>query len=198
MTLRLVASNPEPKGAPSEGPRILAMGAPVSPGPIPNDLARHLKFGEALIWWGEKDRVDRGPVLLAFGAALLALALVSGFAPELWSQPWSSLWPPLLALLSPTLFVLTRERLAQAAVLVTDAAVVSIDRDDRAARLAFDAVAGVQRDALRGGVRLLGPRGTVVRIPAVLMDDARAAIASQRTTRVRSRGELDDPTGWMP
>lgn len=197
MTLRLAASKPREEGPP-KGPRILAVGAPVSPGPIPNDLARHLKFGEALIWWGEKDRIDRGPVLLAFGAAVLALGLVSGFAPELWHQSWSALWPPMLALLSPTLFVLMRERLAQAAVLVTDAAVVSIDNDDRAARLAFDAVAGVRRDVLRGGVALLGPRGVIVRIPAALMDDARAAIATQRTTRVRSRDDVDDPTGWMP
>jgi hypothetical protein len=197
MTLRLAASKPQEAGGP-KGPRILASGAPISPGPVPNDLAAHLKFGEALIWWGEKDRIERGPVLLAFGAAVLTLGLVSGFAPELWRQPWPSLWPPLLVLLSPTLFVLARERLAQAAVLVTDAAIISIDPDDRAARLAFDAVLGIRRDPLRGGMRLLGPRGVVVRVPAALMDDARAAIASQRTTRVRSREDLDDPARWMP
>jgi hypothetical protein len=197
MTLRLVASKPREEGGP-KGPRILAVGAPISPGPIPNDLARHLKFGEALIWWGEKDRIEYGPILLAFGAAALALALVTGFAPELWHQPWSGLWPPLLALLSPTLFVLIRERLAQAAVLVTDSAVISIDPDDRAARLAMDAVSGIRKDVLRGGVQLLGPRGVVVRIPAALMDDARSAIATQRATRVRSRDRVDDPTGWMP
>jgi hypothetical protein len=197
MTLRLVASKPERAGT-AKGPRILATGAPVSPGPVPNDLASHLEFGEALIWWGEKDRIDRGPILLALGAALVALALVSGFAPELWHQSWSALWPPLLALLSPTLFVLARERLGQAAVLVTDAAIVSVTLDDRAARLRFDSVRAVRRDPLRGGVRLLGPRGVVVRVPAALMDDARAAIASQRATRVRSRDDVDDPLRWMP
>ena len=198
MTLRLVASNPEPPGPSRGGPRILASGAPPSPGPVPNDLAAHLKFGEALIWWGEKDRIDRGPVLLAFGAAVATLALVSAFAPELWLQSWSGLWPPLLALLSPTLFVLARERLAQAAVLVTDSAIVSVDPNDHAIRLGFDSVLGVRRDTLRGGVRLLGPRGAVVRVPAALMDDARAAIASQRATRVRSRDDVDDPFRWMP
>lgn len=197
MTLRLAASTPD-DGSGGKGPRILATGAPASPGPVPNDLARHLEFGEALVWWGEKDRIDRGPVLLAFGAAMIALLLVSGFAPELWRQSWSGLWPPLLALLSPTLFVLARERITQAAVLVTDSAIISIDPDDRASRLSFDAVKTVRRDPLRGGMRILGARGVLVRVPAALMDDARAAIASQRATRVRSHDDIDDPMRWMP
>lgn len=196
MSLRLAASNPE--SGDDSGPRILAKGAPPSPGQVPNDLAAHLRFGEALVWWGEKDRIDRGPVLVALGAAAVALLMVSAFAPELWHQPWSALWPPLLALLSPTVFVLVRERLSRRAVLVTDGAIVSVEPDDRASRLAFDAVVAVRRDPLRGGLRLLGARDLVVRVPSSLMDDARAAIASQRATRIRAGHELDDPTGWMP
>ena len=49
MTLKLAASNPDPEpSAAGQGPRILAPGAPPSPGPVPNELAQHLSFGEAL------------------------------------------------------------------------------------------------------------------------------------------------------
>ena len=42
MTLKLAASNPDPEpSAAGQGPRILAPGAPPSPGPVPNELAQH-------------------------------------------------------------------------------------------------------------------------------------------------------------
>lgn len=195
MSLRLVESK---AGESKDGPRILATGAPPSPGPIPNELAQHLHHGEALVWWNEKDSIDWGPVLLAFGAAAAALLLVSGFAPEFWQQPWSGLWPPLLALASPTLFVLLRERLSRRALLVTDSAIVSVDPDGQTQRLAFAAVAAVQRDWLRGGIRLLGPRATLIRIPATLADDTRKAVASASSSTIRSERQIDDPSGWMP
>ena len=41
---------------------------------------------------------------------------------------------------------------------------------------------------------LLGRRPSAT----ALMDDARAAIASQRATRAGSRDDVDDPFRWMP
>lgn len=199
MTLELVSSTPPPPGsAPGShgGPRILAPGAPPSPGPIPSDLARHLVFGEALVWWDEKNGIHLGPVLLVVGAAVAILGFVSVLAPQFWLQPWGELWKPVAALLSPALLVLVRERVNQRAVLVTDAGILDVDRQGRVGRLAFDAIAAVRRDALRGGLVLDGPRGRV-RIPPSLADDARQAVASQRRHRVRATAAVDDPTGWL-
>jgi hypothetical protein len=195
MSLRLVESK---RGESTEGPRILAKGAPPSAGPIPNELAQHLHHGEALVWWDDKDGIEWGPVLLTAGAAAVALLLVSGFAPELWQQPWSGLWPPLLALASPTLFVLLRERLSRRALLITDSAIISVEPDGRPQRLAFTAIAAVGRDRLRGGMRLVGARGTVILVPATLADDTRAAIAAARASTIRTQTVVDDPSGWLP
>jgi len=153
-------------------------------------------FGEALVWWDEKNGIHLGPVLLVVGAAVAILGFVSVLAPQFWLQPWGELWKPVAALLSPALLVLVRERVNQRAVLVTDAGILDVDRQGRVGRLAFDAIAAVRRDALRGGLVLDGPRGRV-RIPPSLADDARQAVASQRRHRVRATAAVDDPTGWL-
>lgn len=196
MSLKLAVSNPDPEPS-SHGPRILAPGAPPSPGPVPNELARHLAFGEALVWWDEKDRINYGPVGLVLLAVLGILGFVTLLAPEFWSQPWSELAKPIAALASPAVLVLLRERMDQRAVLVTDTSIVGIDRAGRAARLAFDGIASVRRDPLRGGMVLEGRAGRV-RIPTSLLDDTRQAIASQSRNRVRASAKVDDPTGWLP
>lgn len=194
MTLRAL-----PGGKPASEPdrRILAAGAPPSPSVVPLDLARHLEFGEALVWWGEKQTMQRGPIALAAALAILALGGVSLLVPEFWAQPLSGLWQPLAAICSPLAFAVLREYLSRRAVLVTDTSVIEVGMDGRSSRLGFDNVRRVRRDVLRGGLRIEGARAAV-RIPSVLVDDARQAIASQRRGRVATRSELDDPTGWLP
>jgi hypothetical protein len=195
MTLQLAASNPGPPS--SAGPRILAPGAPPSPGPLPNDLARHLVFGEALVWWNEKDRIHLGPVALVFGAAVAILGFVSLLAPHFWLQPWSELGKPVAVLFAPAALVLLRERLNQCAVLVTDVGIIGVSASGHVERLALDAVETVRRDVLRGGLLLEGKRGRV-RVPPSLCDDARQAIASQRRNRLRGATVVDDPLRWLP
>ena len=134
---------------------------------MPTDLARHLTFGEALVWWGDKDRIDFGPVGLVFAAAVAILGFVSVLAPEFWLQPWSELWKPVAALLSPAALVLVRERLSQRAVLVTDVSITEIDRSGQAQRRApapGEALPGIPagragpRRAGQGGVYAAGRR----------------------------------------
>lgn len=200
MTLQLVSSNPTPPagaGSGGDGPRILAPGAPPSPGPVPSDLARHLVFGEALVWWDEKERVHLGPVAMVVGAGVAILGFVSVLAPSFWLQPLGELWKPVAALFSPALLVLLRERLNQCAVLVTDVGIIGVDRSGGVQRLAFDAIESVRRDVLRGGLLLEGKRGRV-RIPPSLTDDAHQAIASQRRLRPRTGAVVDDPMRWLP
>jgi len=188
-----------PGGKPRHAPdrRILAAGAPPSPSVVPLDLARHLEFGQALAWWGDKSQIDRGPIMVAASLVVLLLVLVTLFVPQFWLQPFDQLWQPLLAVSLPVAFAILRERLSRRAVMVTDTAVIEVDMEGRSARLAFDNVRSVRRDVLRGGLRLEGAKA-VVRIPGPLVDDARRAIASQRRGRVQTREGLDDPTRWLP
>jgi hypothetical protein len=197
VTLEVVAGGRDPHGPNGQGPRILADGAPPSPGPLPNDLAMHLGHGEPLVWWGENDRFHWAPLLLALGSAVAALAAVTAFVPELWTQPVSSLWPPVLAVFSPALFVIVRELLSKRAVLVTDSAVVEVTMSGEAHRLSFESIRAVRRDVLRGGVRLDGAREQV-RVPGPLLDDTRAAIASQWRRKIRTGPPPDDPLRWLP
>lgn len=198
MTLELVSSSPNPApGGSSGGPRILAPGAPPSPGPLPSELSRHLVFGEALVWWDEKERVHLGPVAMVVGAGVAILGFVSVLAPSFWLQPLGELWKPVAALFSPALLVLLRERLNQCAVLVTDVGIIGVDPSGGVQRLALDGIAAVRRDVLRGGLLLEGPRGRV-RIPPSLMNDAQQAIASQRRSRPRAAAQVDDPMRWLP
>lgn len=178
------------------GPRILATGAPVSPGAVPPDLAQHLVFGEVLIWWGDKDRIHYGPVLMVLAAVVSILGFVSLLAPEFWLNPPLELAKPLAVLFSPALLVLARERLNQRAVLVTDSCIVDVGPDGRSSRLPFDKIRSVARDVVRGGIRLQSGN-TRVLIPPPLTEDARKAIALQMRNRIR-HSEIEDPLGWMP
>jgi len=198
MALQLLPpaeDRPTPNAA-GAGPRILASGAPISPGPVPPDLAQHLVFGEALVWWGDKSRIYFGPLLMVLAAIVSILGFVSLLAPEFWLAPPLELAKPLAVLFSPALVVLIRERLNQRAVLVTDSFVLDVDNRGRSARLRFDQIRKVSRDVLRGGVCL--EAGDVrVLIPPPLAEDTRKAIAAQMRGRVRAN-ELEDSIGWMP
>ena len=192
--LRVISNPDAPEG--ERGPRKLAPGAPPSPGPVPNELAAHLQFGEAVVWWGSKHTMDLRPALLVAAVMLAILAGLTALAPEFWLQPLSALWKPLAALASPVVLVLVRERINFRSVLVTDTSIVDVPYSGPVDRLAFDNITSVRRDLLRGGLRLDGARHRV-QIPPTLMDDARSAIASQLRGRIR-QSELDDPLGWLP
>lgn len=194
MTLQVLKGG-KPESEPDR--RILAPGAPPSPSVVPLELARHLELGEALVWWNEKLHMERAPIIMGGALVAIALTLVTVLAPEFWAQPFSGMWQPLLAVCAPLIFAIVRERLSRRSVLVTDNAIVEVDLSGHAQRLGFDNVRSIRRDLLRGGIRLDGARASV-RIPAMLIDDARAAIESTRRGRVRTREGLDDPTGWMP
>ncbi len=186
-------------GAPQDsqgGQRILTPGAPPSPGPIPNELAQHLQHGEVLVWWGEKTGVQLALVSITLGAAAIALLLVTGFAPTFWSQPPAQLWRPLLALLSPTLFVLAREWVGRRALLVTNNAIIEVPRGEAPRRLALGGIARVRRDWLRGGLRVEG-RNTVVQVPTFLMEDAGAAVRSRLRGKLRAPDRDTDPLRWL-
>lgn len=184
--------------SPNTGRRRLAPGAPLSPGTVPLELAQQLRTGEALVWWGYKDRVNFTPVLWTLLAGAVVLGGVSLFAPELWRQPIASLWKPVAAIFSPALLVYLREHLSLRHLAVTDTSVIEVTQRGRPDRIAFRNVDRVRRDLLTGGILLVG-KAHRVRVPPPLMEDTRAAIASQ--TRGTIRGDTqqpDDPMGWLP
>lgn len=176
--------------------KILAPGAPPSPGPCPNDLAQHLEHGEVLAWWGEKTGIELGLVAITLGAAAMALLLVTGFAPSFWSQPASALWQPLLVLLSPTLAVLVREWMSRRAVLVTGRAIVDVPRRGPPQRLNLAAIAIVRRDWVRGGLTVEGAN-VRVHVPTSLMEDAGKAARSRLRGRGRPPAREADPLRWL-
>ncbi len=189
----------DPKDMPEETGRRLAPGAPLSPGTIPLELAVHLRSGEALVWWDAKAAIDFRPILVVLGACLLVLLGVTVMAPDFWSQSWSDLWPPVAALLSPVLLLVVREQLSLRSLMVTDTAIVEVTRRGEVSRLVFSAIRTVRRDLLSGGVLLQG-KGTRIRVPPALVENARAAIVTQRRSVLRG-GEAtppDDPLRWMP
>lgn len=186
------STDPSPQG---RGPRILAPGAPPSPGPVPNDLAAHLKHGEVLAWWDSKDSIELGLFAVTFGASLVALALVSAFAPEMWSQPWSDLWGPIAGVSAPSIFVLVRQWMSRRSILVTHEALIAIDHDDTAVRLKFATLDSVDRDWVYGGL-VLRAGNTRVRVPSELADDAGKAVRSRLRGMLRSR-PVHDPLRWL-
>lgn len=184
--------------APIGGRRRLAPGAPYSPGTVPLELAQQLRTGEALVWWGYKDRVNFKPVLWTVLAGAVVLAGVSLFAPELWRQPLANLWKPIAAIFSPALLVYLREYLSLRHLAVTDTSVIEVTQRGRADRIAFRNVDRVGRDLLTGGILLVG-KAHRVRVPPTLMDDARAAIDSQTRDAIRGSTEGPiDPMSWLP
>lgn len=199
MTLRVVQDGgEEPTADAQPAGKSLAPAAPRSPGTVPLELAEELHHGEALLWWGRKDRIDYRPIAMILAVAVLVLVGVSLVVPEFWGQPLRSLWPPLAALLSPAAFVWIRERANLRATMVTDVAVIDVPEHGTPDRIAVRNVHAVRRDVLRGGVRLEGARHRV-RIPPSLMDDARDAIAVQRRNSIGPSDQRpDDPLGWLP
>lgn len=192
--MRLVVDNGP---AADDGPRILAPGAPPSPGPVPIALAKHLEHGEVLVWWGQKTGMQWALVGLTAGAALLVLVAVTIFAPGFWSQPWRDVAAPVAAIFSPAAFVLYREWIARRSVLVTDTATVVVDAHDEPVRLHHGALRSITRDWLRGGVRLQGP-GRVLFVPTILADATRAALVSRMRGRLHGATQVHDPLGWLP
>jgi len=176
--------------------RVLAPGAPPSPGSCPNDLAQHLEHGEVLVWWNEKTRIQFGLAAITLGAAAVALLLVTGFAPTFWTQPLNDLWRPVLALLSPTLVVLMRERMSRTALMVTDNAVIEVPRGGAPRRLALPRIVSVKRDWLRGGLRVEGPN-TALHVPTSLMEDSGKAVRSRLKGRLRAPEGVSDPLRWL-
>lgn len=192
--MQIVVDNGE---ANPNGPRILAPGAPPSPGPIPNALAKHLNHGEVLVWWGQKTRMQIALVGLSLAAAAVTLLVVTGFAPTFWTRGIDEFGPPVAALLSPTLFVLYREWVARQTILVTDGAIVAVDPHDEAQRLSLGGLTSIRRDWLRGGVRIEGS-GITLFIPSVLVEPTRKALVSRYRGRLRAAGTVTDPLGWLP
>lgn len=181
----------------SGGARVLAPGAPPSPGTAPLEIARHLRLGEALVWWDAKVGYDLRPLAWIGGISAAVLLVASLLAPEFWAQPFADLWRPIAVLLSPMLLWLVREQFSQRSILVTDTAILEVPRRGEPQRLQFSAVQRVRRDLLTGGVVLTG-KLSKVRVPATLVDRTRAAIASQRKGALRSQAERpDDPLRFL-
>ena len=181
------------KDMPEEPGRRLAPGAPLSPGTVPLELALHLRTGEALVWWDAKFTLDLRPIFVVLGACLAILLGITAIAPGFWNQPWEDLWPPVAALLSPALLLLLREQLSLRSLMVTDTAIVEVTRSGAVSRLMFSAIRKVRRDLLTGGVLLQG-KDTRIRVPPALVENARAAIVSQRRSVLRGEtAQPDDP-----
>lgn len=180
----------------SDQSRSLAPGAPPSPGTAPLEIARHLRMGEALVWWDAKTGVDPRPLLWLGGASAVVLVGATLFAPEFWAQPLSDLWPPLAALFSPMLLWLLRERMSLRSIMVTDTAILEVPRRGEPQRLQFTAIQQVRRDVWTGGIVLIGKHSRV-RIPAALVEAARAAVWSQRRDVLRGPQRPDDAVGFM-
>jgi hypothetical protein len=186
---------PEPVRS-SEAGRTLAPGAPRSPGPVPLELATELRSGEAVVWWGYKDEIDRRPIAWMLLAGVVLLGLATLLAPELWAVPLRELWKPLVPALAPAALLIAREWVSIRTVLVTDSSVLVLDHRGRLDRLGFRNVRRVRRDLLTGGVLLEGAEHKL-RIPPQLAEDTRLAIASQTRYTVAGGERPDDPLGFL-
>lgn len=194
--LRLLPAPEHREPVPSAGRRVLAPGAPQSPGPVPLELATELRVGEPVVWWGEKDQIDRRPIAWMLLAGIVLLALATLLVPELWAVPLRELWKPLVPALAPAALLLVREWVSLRTVLVTDSSVLVLDHRGKLDRLGFRNVRRVRRDLLTGGVLLEGAQHKV-RVPPQLAEDTRLAIASQTRYTVASGERPDDPLGFL-
>jgi hypothetical protein len=184
-------------GRASAQARILAPGAPRSPGSVPFEIAQELRSGDVVVWWGRKDRVDHRPILWVLGAALLLLGFATLLAPELWAAPLSEVWKPLVPALAPAGLLLVRELLSRRTVVVTDKSVLVLDHRGRLERLGFRNLRRIRRDLLTGGVLLEGAQHHL-RLPPQLAEDARTAIASQTRHMIPGGERPEDRLGWLP
>lgn len=171
---------------------------PKAPGPLPLALAQGLKSGEPVIWWGFKARVRWRPIAVMSVVGIAILAFITLIVPEFWSQPWKQWAQAVVAVQLPALAVFIREFKGRRTVAVTDTAVLDMDPRGGIDRIGFRSVRKVRRDWLSGGVRLVGVRHEV-RVPPVLMEPAREAIASQ-TRHILDFGSEgpDDRVAWFP
>ena len=178
--------------------RVLAPGAPRSPGAVPFEIAQELRTGDVVVWWGRKDQIDRQPIAWMLLAGLLLLAFATLLAPELWDVPLAEVWKPLVPALAPAALLLAREALSLRTVVVTDSSVLVLDHRGRLDRIALRNLRRVRRDFVTGGVLLEGAEHKL-RLPPTLAEDARAAIASQTRHTLGSGGDgPEDTLGWLP
>lgn len=178
--------------------RILAPGAPPSPGTVPLDLARLLRRNEAVVWWNRKPRIRWSLISALAGVGGLLLLSITLFAPEIWARGFLAMLKPIGAVFSPAIVLFFRELLSLRRTLVTDNSVIDLPRFGAADRIGFRNVDRVRRDLLTGGIVLHGKEHKV-RIPPELTDDARMAIASQTKHTIKAGPDQpDDPHGWLP
>jgi hypothetical protein len=163
---------------------------------VPLELARYLRSGEAVVWWGRKDRTQWRPIVSTLVLAAALLAGASLVVPELWSAPPGTLAQAVAVLLAPAALLALRERLSRRSLAVTDTSILELTARGHADRIGFRNVRRVRRDFLTGGILLEGERHRV-RVPPSLMDDARIAIASQTRAALHGGDAPDDPLGWL-
>lgn len=187
----------KPASAGASTGRRLAPGAPESPGTVPLELAMELRTGEPVVWWNTKPSIRWAPVLWTVLAGLALLGIGSAFAPELWREPIAELWKLLVPAFAPAVLLTLREWVSCRDVMVTDNSIVTIDHRGRKDRLAFRNVRRVRRDLWTGGILLEGAAHKL-RIPPLLAEDARAAIATQTRHMIKTDDGPDDPLGWLP
>lgn len=187
---------PEDREPQAKREQTRASGPPRSAGPAPLELARELRVGEPVVWWGEKDRIDRKPIAWMLIISLALLGFASLLAPELWAVPLGDLWQLLLPTLAPAALLLARELVSIRTVLVTDSSLLVLDHRGRLERLAFRNVRRVGRDWLTGGVLLEGAEHKL-RVPPQLAEDTRLAIASQTRYTIGGGDRPDDPLRFL-
>lgn len=196
--LRLLPAPEDRDPEPGSGPRAEPRGLPPrASGAAPLEIARALRVGEVVVWWGRKQQIDRRPIRWALALGVFMLGLATLLAPELWTVPIAELWKPLVPALAPAALLYARERLSLRTVLVTDGSVLVLDHRGRVERLAFRNVRRVGRDLLTGGILLEGAAHKL-RLPPGLAEDAREAIASQTRHGIAGSERPIDPLGWLP
>ncbi len=205
MSLRVIEGGaaPDPERGPqSRDPKSQTSRSTAPPprprGTIPLALAQGFEAGEPVIWWGEKTKMNWRPVGVMVLAGVAVILGITLFAPEFWAQPWRDWAKTVAAMQLPAVAIAIREFKSRRAVAITDKAVVDLAPNGSRDRLTFRTVRSVRRDWLSGGVRLIGQRHEV-RIPPALMEEARAAIASQMAHVLDFGSEgPDDRLAWFP
>lgn len=166
--------------------------------PLPQALAQHLHYGEALVWWNAKQKIALKPLLWVFLLSAVILFGISLLVPEFWTQPFTDLWQPLAVWFSPTAFVALREELSRRAIMVTDGAIIDVPRWGSSRRLAWQSVRRIHRDLLTGGIQLKG-QGPPIRIPMVMANEVRHVLMQQliKVKSTNMRVSIDDSLGWL-
>lgn len=198
MTPKLVPDDSRPNSA--AGPRALAPGAPLSPGPLPEDLQDLLDRGEALIWWNQKEKIDWVSPAVTLVICLMLLGAITMLAPTFWARSPVDFWGPVAAMLLPAAFMLVREYFGRGLWMVTERRIVAINHQGLTQSLPFRSIREVKRDVLAGGVRLTG-NNKFLRVTPRYCKDARIALRSQIRNKVLGSGDkapTDLVGGWFP